>query len=340
MKPEIYKISIIMPAYNIASELARSIESVLAQTYSNIELVVVDDGSTDKTPKILDYYSEKDQRIVAIHRKNGGVFSARMEGVAASTGEYIGFVDGDDVIDERMFEILLCNALENSADISHCGYQMVFPKGRVDYYYGTGKKVIQDTRTGITDLISGEFIEPGLWNKLYSRELFNAIAKLDLDYSIKINEDLLMNYYLFKSSKRSVYEDECLYHYMIRANSAATSRINSNKLCDPIKVLKIIVADMGVEHPDYGMVLARLVRKYTASLAVDYKVNRELIIPIQQKLQQELRGILPKFFRIGRCDLKLKIMAVWVALLPRSYQLVRLVYERYTGLDKKYSVEQ
>ena len=159
-------ISIIVPAYNIESHIGRCLDSILAQTHKRIEIIIVDDGSTDGTGIIIDQYASIDQRIIPIHKENGGVTSARIDGIKKASGEYLGFVDGDDYIEPEMFEKLLDNAIKYDADISHCGYQMVFP-GRVEYYYNTGRIVQQDKIAGLKDLLSGSFIEPGLWNKLY-----------------------------------------------------------------------------------------------------------------------------------------------------------------------------
>lgn len=132
-------------------------------------------------------------------------------------------MDGDDLIAPEMYQRLIKNALEYDADISHCGYQMVFPNGRVDYYYNTGRLVEQTHAESLRDLLEGAFVEPSLWNKLFRKTLFVELqAKMDL--SIKINEDVLMNYYLFKAAQRAVYEDFCPYHYVLRKGSAATSR--------------------------------------------------------------------------------------------------------------------
>lgn len=333
------KVSLIMPAFNIGSEIKRSIESVLKQTYSNIELIIIDDGSNDSTPDIIDQYAKHHTNIIPIHRKNGGVFSARIEGLLKSTGKFIGFIDGDDYIEPEMVEQLLKNAIEHNADISHCGYQMVFPNGRVDLYYGTGNRVIQNNEKGVIDLLEGKFIEPGLWNKLYRRELFEKIGLDELDYTIKINEDLLLNYYLFRESECAVYDDQCYYHYMIRANSAATSAVNENKLSDPLKVLRIILKECLHRDICYDLALTRLTRKLIALSTMSCRANPELIHPYKKAAQQELRSRLLSILKCKGCGGKVKIMAIWSAILPITYQAVHSLYEKCTGLDKKYSVE-
>ena len=197
-------ISIIIPAYNIENYIAKCLDSLLNQTYKNLEIIVVDDGSSDDTGKIVDEYAVKYENIKLIHKKNGGVSAARNTGIEVASGYYIGFVDGDDTVDEEMFEVLINNAIKYNADISHCGYKMVFPS-RIDYYYNTGILVEQDNQLGLKDLIIGNRVEPGLVNKLYKRELFK---KVRLNENIKINEDLLANYYLFKQSQKSVFYDK------------------------------------------------------------------------------------------------------------------------------------
>ncbi|WP_173669183.1 glycosyltransferase family 2 protein [Sharpea azabuensis] len=333
------KVSLIMPAYNIESEIKRSIESVLKQTYSNIELIIVDDGSKDSTPSIIDQYAKYHANIIPIHRENGGVFSARIEGMLQSTGDYIGFIDGDDDIEPEMIEQLLKNAIEYSADISHCGYKMIFPSGKVDLYYGTGNRVIQDNEKGVIDLLEGKYIEPGLWNKLYRRELFEKVRLNELDYSIKINEDLLLNYYLFKESKRAIYVDQCYYHYILRLNSAATSTINKNKLSDPLKVLRIMLEDNTQEDIYYDLILVRLARQLITLSTMSCRPNPKLIRPYKRQAQQELRSRLISILKCKGCSIKVKIMAVWAAILPITYQTIHFLYERLTGLDKKYSLE-
>ena len=334
------KLSIIIPVYNIEDYLYRCLDSILNQKFTDFEVIIVDDGTKDSSGLIADSYAEKDNRIKVIHKENGGVSSARFEGIKAAKGEFIGFVDGDDIIEPDMYSVLIDNAEKYNADISHCGYKMVFPDGRVDYYYNTKKLIEQDNQQGLIDLLRGDFIEPGLCIKIYKSNFVKNIVLNDIiDSSIKINEDLLMNYYLFKQSEKSIYIDKCLYHYMVHKNSAATSVINRNKLCDPLKVLNIL----DVETTD-NLVLNKIVKPriarllvYTATLSK--KINPELIIPERKKARKSLRKSLLSILKNEYVGLKLKLMCIWTAISPQTYSLFHAVYAKLSGVDKKYSVE-
>lgn len=334
------KLSIIIPVYNIEAYLSRCLDSVLNQTFSDYEVIIVNDGSKDSSGIIADSYAEKDKRLKVIHKENGGVSSARFEGVKAAKGEFVGFVDGDDMIEPNMYSVLIENAEKYNADISHCGYKMVFPDGRIDYYYNTNKLIEQDNHNGLADLLKGEFIEPGLWNKVYKTDFVkNVVLNKRMDSSIKINEDLLMNYYLFIQSNKAIFTDKCLYHYMIHKNSAATSRINKNKLCDPIKVLTILDSETSDNIVLNKIVNARFARLLVYTATLSKKLNPELIIPERKKARKNLRKNLFNILKNEYVGSKLKLMCIWVALSPQTYSIFHTLYAKITGVDKKYSVE-
>ena len=328
------KISIIVPAFNIETYLARTLDSILDQTYRNLEVIVVNDGSKDGTGAVLDRYAARDPRIRAIHKENGGVTSARLRGLAEATGEWIGFVDGDDLIEPDMYARLLENALKYDADISHCGYQMVFPS-RVDYYYNTGRLLEQDHHAGLKDLVEGRFIGPGLVIKLYRRSLFEGLTGR-MDTSIKTHEDVLMNYWLFKASRKSVYEDVCPYHYVLRPGSASSSKLNLNKLRDPLKVSRAIYAD--AEEPLRPTALARMARQLISGASMDAAVQPELVRPYRRECRGELRRRLGDILRCSAAGSKLKLMALVTAVCPWGYGLIHKLYARITGVDRKYEI--
>lgn len=234
------RITVVVPAYNTAPWLPRTLDSLLAQTHENLEIIVVNDGSTDDTRRVLDDYAAKHSSIKAVHKENGGVTSARLRGVAEATGDWIGFMDGDDIIQLDMYAHLLENARKYGADISHCGHQVHFLDGRISYVHNSGVLRPQDTLTGVRDLLDGGLIESSLCTKLFRRELFEGLTDF-MDPSIKINEDYLMNYYLFSRAKQSVFEDFCPYCYLLRQGSASYKVLHEHSIFDPIRVRAMIL---------------------------------------------------------------------------------------------------
>lgn len=234
------RITVVVPAYNIASWLERSLDSLLAQTYSKLDIIVVNDGSTDDTAAVLDAYAAGHDRVTVIHKENGGVTSARLRGVAEAKGDWIGFMDGDDLLEPQMYGRLLENAQAHDADISHCGHQIHFPDGRIEYVHGTGELRVQDHRRGLSDLLDGNTVDMSLCTKLYRRELFDGLADW-MDTSIRQNEDLLMNYYLFDRAESTVFEGVCPYHYLLRKGSASYSAIREQHIFDPIRVRQLLL---------------------------------------------------------------------------------------------------
>lgn len=318
------KISIIIPVYNLEQYIEKCIISVMNQTYSNLEIIVVNDGSSDNSWKVITEIAKRDSRIIPINKENGGVTSARMTGLKKASGEWIGFVDGDDEIESDMYEFLLVNAIKNQASISHCGYQMEFPDGRIHYFYNTGAIVKQDRRKGIEDLLCGEYIEPGLWNKLYRKELFDSLERCSIPYDIKINEDLLMNYILFSKANLSVFEDRCKYHYIVRKNSASRSNLNENKIFDPIRVKEIILENIDEEFRNsaqkayintcvnvYNILISEGRRKY---ILEKKKIRR--LIKRNKNYFQLLKG-------------KRKILVYLISDFPCVYHLMYSIYCKF-----------
>lgn len=328
-------ISIIIPAYNIENYIAKCLDSLLNQTYKNIEIIVVNDGSSDNTGKVIDDYASKYENIKAIHKKNAGVSAARNSGMEVANGDYIGFVDGDDTVDEEMFEVLINNAIKYGADISHCGYKMVFPS-RIDYYYNTGELIEQDNELGLKDLILGQRVEPGLVNKLYKRELFKTVR---MNEEIKINEDLLANYYLFKQSSKSVFYDKCMYSYILRKGSAATSKVNINKIVDPIKVRKEILDDLENNTDLYNIAYERYVLSLVGICRnVQVRKNKEYksyVYDAKKSLRYEINNIIKN----KAVSKKTKLMVIGNLYFSRIFYIIDDIHAARTGNRTKYEVK-
>ena len=213
-------VSVIVPAYNVAEWIPRCLESILTQTYTNLEIIVIDDGSTDETPGIVNSYGEKDHRIKVIHQSNKGLVASRERGIIEARGEYIGFVDGDDEIIPEMYEKLVKNALEYSAQISQCGILYCFYDGRRKPIHGTGVLTLYNRFEGCKALLKGDVMEPSLCNKLYLASLLKDSC---LDRDVVNNEDMLRNIVLFNRAERSVMEDFCGYLYWRRNDSMSNN---------------------------------------------------------------------------------------------------------------------
>lgn len=235
------RISVVVPAYNNETWLPRSVDSLLHQSHPDLEIILVNDGSTDHTGAIIDDFAARYPNIKAIHQENSGVTAARLAGAAAASGQWIGFVDSDDTVEPQMYAHLLENARKENADISHCGHQTLFPDGRIAYVHNTGDYRRQDRLTGMRELLDGGQIEGSLCTKLYKRELFDGLTEW-IDTSIKNGEDYLMNYYLFSKASVAVYEDVCPYHYILRHGSASYRVFHEHSLFDPIRARQHILS--------------------------------------------------------------------------------------------------
>jgi glycosyltransferase involved in cell wall biosynthesis len=288
---------------------------LINQNYSNVEIVCVDDGSTDKTLQKLWEIAKIDSRVKVFSKENEGVTKAREFGFRQSQGEYIGFVDADDYVEPEMFTLLYNNLKKYDTDISHCGYVIDGINGEKDYLYNTKRLAFQKRAEALKDLISGVF-EPGLWNKLYKRNLLKSIFDSGvMDYSIKMNEDVLMNYYLFKEAKSSVLEDVCLYHYVKREGSATMSGFKKSNITDRLKVKQIIYEDsIGSEYEETATkaYLEKMIHSYNAFL----KQNSVEYISEMNQIR-ELLVLHKKDAKV--LDKKYKFLAKTLILSPKAY---------------------
>ena len=330
------KISVIVPCYNLEKYIEKTVHSILSQTYDNLEIILVDDGSSDNTSEIIDKLANDHMIIRALHKNNGGVSSARLYGIEQASGEWISFVDGDDLLKPEMYSVLIENALKYKADISHCGYEMVFPD-HIDRYYGTGKRKLQNKDEGLKDLLSGQFIEPGLWNKLYKRNLVSkARMYIEKNQNLRNMEDLLWNYYFFKNSKRSIFHDECFYQYVLRQDSAATSTLNKHKVLDPLKVFRIIRDDVRYSK-EYLRIIDRRITAALIRLAVMNTEEAGWAADYAERVRAHLCSKRGRFL-LGNYNWRLKLQLFLVCLSPKLYHCCHKYYSILRGTYHKYDI--
>lgn len=230
-------ISVIVPIYNIAQYLQRCLDSILRQTYRELEIILVDDGSTDESGTICDTYAEKDERIKVVHKENGGVSSARNMGLDIATGEYIGFVDGDDLLDEKLFEVLMKNAERNQCDISCCQLATIDVDGTLKTTYNNKSQFFERDY-----IIKNYFFDPFIKDTMYSQcnKIFRRSLVEKLRYKqYKYGEDILFVFEVLERSNGMYYDNYVGYYYVHREDSAMTSRFSAKRL-DYVKAIRDI----------------------------------------------------------------------------------------------------
>ena len=225
-------ISVIMPAYNIADYVERGINSVRNQTYRNLEIIVIDDGSTDDTGAICERIASEDERVKVIHKENGGPAQARNVGIAQAKGSYIGFVDGDDWIDADMYEKMLGALQEQCADIAICRYRHVYKTHTDDR--SVDRAVLFEGQEALQYYVqeTEEFaIQNAAWNKLYKREVL-----ADITFPAgKWYEDIMFATMALSRANRCIYLDTACYNYIIdREGSIMNTQINPRTFTDQI----------------------------------------------------------------------------------------------------------
>lgn len=221
------KISIIIPIFNVEEFLDRCISSVINQTYRNTEIILVDDGSTDGSSMICDKYAEMDERVIVIHKKNGGLVSARKEGIKIANGEFVCFVDGDDYVDEEFCEKLLLRQIETDADCVHSGY-MISNSNRLPdeiWINSNSYNAEQLLREYIFTDFESKRISSSIWSKLFKQKVIARIYK-EISNSNSYGEDLLCLIRCLCEQISIVSLDEAFYHYTIRDNSVSNTITN------------------------------------------------------------------------------------------------------------------
>lgn len=258
-------ISVIVPIYQIERYIGFCIESLLNQTYKNLEIILVDDGSSDRCPEICDLYASKDSRIKVIHKQNGGLVSARKAGLEIATGDYVGYVDGDDWVGAGFYESLYSAIATSDCDVVCAGQSRdLFNKSAhftnpypLGIYKGETLKILQKNMLSYCD-----FYRPGIttyvWNKLFKREILYK-HQMNVDERISIGEDAAVTYPVLMECS-SVYISDCVaYHYRQREDSMLK---RSASFAAEAEKLKYLYEYMSAFAEKYGGNLQKQVDDY------------------------------------------------------------------------------
>lgn len=220
------KISVVVPIYNMEKYLDICIQSIINQSYKDIEIILINDGSKDESLNICNKYSIKDKRIIVLNQKNSGVSASRKAGIKIATGDYLTFVDADDYIDLNMYKDMIKIVEENNADIAECGYTFVSEHGEILSRYLLKDEIIIGHDSCVKKFLDSDNSTVFLWNKIYKKSLFDNIEFDEYSYS----EDYLWNIYLMAKCNKKVTCSNAYYNYSKIFTGACNVQINNKRL--------------------------------------------------------------------------------------------------------------
>lgn len=279
-------VSVIVPIYNVEKYLSDCLNSIINQTYKNLEIILVDDGSTDESSTIANYYSKKDKRIKVFHKKNGGLSDARNFGIEKANGKYLLFVDSDDFIEVTMIEELINSINEFHSDISVCG-RYIYSNEIIDEKHSLKEKKIYNTEDALKEVLLGKDMEEATWDKLYKKELFE-----DIRFPIgEINEDIVTIPLVIGKAKIVSHVGKPLYYYRYNPTGISKSAYSEKKNII-IPHLKFLGDYINKEFPNLRLYFNMCEYRYSYSLLLSLCKHKD----IKKKYSKEYKTY-KKMFR-------------------------------------------
>lgn len=319
-------ISVVVPAYNCENTIERCLKSVLNQTYRSLQVIVVNDGSTDNTESVVKRIQNEDSRVKMVSTPNCGVSHARNIGIETAEGEYIAFLDADDFIDSTMYESLVSLIQKHQVQIAHCSYKNVNENGEIISIVGnTGKILQQGHDEAIECFLTDRLFCEALWNKLYSKDLFDTVR---LNEDLRINEDVLANFQLFKSVEKSVFYDRSFYSYVDNSHSVTHSESGGLFSAEQALTVAKMIYQLSVGE-SYELLAKRKVAVKALNLYKEFVrcENDKTIIEKTVLLKNEIKGYKSLYLRKND-----KIAYCLLMYFPRFF---KLIYRRYEKIRVK-----
>lgn len=294
-----------MPVYNVEDTVGKAIESVLNQTMKDLELLLINDGSTDESGKICDDYAKKDDRVRVIHKKNGGLSSARNSGLDKAFGEYIAFIDSDDYLESHIYEQF--NQKKDKFKIDLFVFNICRIRNEKKIVMSSEKKMLKNSEDIIEALFSHTGVDFYAWNKIYRKELFKDIRYPEG----KLYEDIVPSYEFAKKSSNAVLTDQIGYYYVDNSNSIVNDQFNPRQY-DNILQREMLLERIEVDYPrlapkaidklldgylSTGFKIAssnknKNVKEYTYKIREDIQRNQKKIFANKQQNKAKLLALL------------------------------------------------
>lgn len=325
-----------MPIYKVEDYLKRCVDSITNQTYKNLEIILVDDGSPDNCPMLCDEFAKMDSRIKVVHKENGGLSDARNAGMDVSTGDYIGFVDSDDYIDSDMFEVLVKAIEEYDADISCCRYTRVWDDGKSEKIGNDGKTYVYEGIDGLKEYLYAKTVEPFACAKLFKAEDIGNLKYPDRRVRfIKgiLGEDNPFNIELLKTTNNMVVVGRSKYNYLQARQGAITNASVSQKKIDSVFFWDSVSKDCKANYPEL----------------LEYALRRQALFYVglynriyKDKSYTKEKDIIKTFAKdnfsvISRsdiCEKSVKLSVYLIAKAPKLYSMIMRLYKKIIGEAK------
>ena len=321
-------ISVIVPVYNAVPFLTKCLDSILKQTYKELEILLIDDGSTDGSAEICDEYCACDDRCKVIHKQNEGVASARNRGLQEATGEYIGFIDNDDCIHPRYFEYLVRAINEGDYQLSMVLYKKTREQKieSVEAGYTTKTVSRESMRTVLYSIETSDIPFGYVWAKLYRRDLLDGlfvkeIAGEDIEFSFQVSNRL----------QSAIVVKEYMYYYILHPESQSLNR-SAEKLCTSVDCYSSILNE--IPETDKYIRAHCLRRLYLIILNVRYSANHyKHFSEVREKVLRNIKSVINSTIREFAWNMQIplnyKIGLLTFYYIPQSYDLFRWAMEKY-----------
>ena len=262
-------ISVIVPVYNAAKFLERCVNSLIEQTYPNMEIILIDDGSTDGSSEICDELSNNSNKIVVIHKENGGVSSARNAGLKIAKGEYIGFCDADDYCRSEMFERMYNDIIETDADIVHVDYAGMWEDAlNLSFEQTEGSVQVKNRKEGIKWIFTSKFHRAYAWSMLFKRPV---VENLSFPEDMAVGEDKFFVVTAFLNAEKIAFDSKKEYIYILRSNSTMRSEYSRKNLSGIIlaKQTDELIKEKYSEYAEYSKInLAKVYIAHVRNISV------------------------------------------------------------------------
>lgn len=314
-------ISVIIPVYNGANYIETCFQSIIAQTYQNLEIIIINDGSHDNSKDVCDHYALQDRRIKVFHQKNRGLSAVRNRGIREASGDFIGFVDSDDYIHPDMYKILMNNLLKSDAVVAMCNFKKVF-----DRNIGNDENeesVMNKQRVTLIskleafehlfDEMNVSFVVP--WNKLYKKEIFEEVQYPEG----KVHDDEFTVHHIVQATNKIVFTDAVLYYYYHNPDSFMNETYNLKRM-DAVEAMRerfIFFIDN-----EYNQFQSRALNTYMHLLIIHYNLLKKHL-PEEKMKRKELIEIYRKDF-VNYQDLiakKMKIELFMFFISPYAFKI-------------------